>query len=93
MSNITKQDIIKKLSKKTGITYKETSEITTGIIDIVSRGLHQKKIVKLSNFGTFILKEKAERIGRNPKTGVEAIIAARKTVLFHPSQTFKSEIN
>ncbi|MCT4552819.1 MAG: integration host factor subunit alpha [Alphaproteobacteria bacterium] len=93
MSNITKQDIIKKLSKKTGITYKETSEITTGIIDAISNGLLQNKMVKLSNFGTFILKEKAARVGRNPKTGVEAIISARKTVLFHASQTFKSEIN
>ena len=63
------------------------------ILDEIVKELSNGNDVKLSSFGTFSLRQKKERSGRNPKTGVEAIISPRKVISFKPSQTMRKTIN
>ena len=63
------------------------------IVDEIVNELGQGKDVKLSSFGTFSLRDKKSRIGRNPKTGVEAVISSRRVISFKPSQTMRKVIN
>lgn len=91
--NIKKQDLAKILAKKTGISLKEASNITNEIFDNIVEGLSKDEEVKISNFGTFKVLHKPERIGRNPKTKEPAVIKARKVVSFYSSKKFKDQIN
>ena len=67
--------------------------ILEDIFDILIVSLKEKGQVKISNFGTFILRHKKSRIGRNPKTKKKAIISERNVILFRPSKFFKNKIN
>ena len=63
------------------------------ILDEIVKELSAGNDVKLSSFGTFSLRDKKERSGRNPKTGVEAVISSRRVISFKPSQTMRKQIN
>ena len=67
--------------------------IMEDIFEILLKSLKEKGKVKISNFGTFTLRHKKSRIGRNPKTKKEAIISERNVVLFKPSKSLKNKIN
>ena len=76
-----------------GLSRKDSTDILDMILDEIVKELSNGNDVKLSSFGTFSLRQKKERSGRNPKTGVEAIISPRKVISFKPSQTMRKTIN
>ena len=91
--NLTKKDLVNSIYMQIGYSKKVSETLLEEFFDILLNNLIQKKIVKLSKFGTFYLKEKKQRIGRNPKTKKEAIITARNVISFKPSKEFKKFVN
>ena len=91
--NLTKNDIVKSIYMQVGFPKKVIDEILYDIINLIIDGIKKDKKLKISNFGTFVLREKKSRIGRNPKTKVENIVKERKVVLFKPSKDFKKFVN
>lgn len=86
---ITRQDLSEVIFRKTSIPRKMSNKIIDEIIQEITGSLEKGENVKIAKFGTFSLREKKERIGRNPKTKEEFVISARKVVLFKPSSTIK----
>ena len=91
--NLTKKQIINSIYMQLGYSKNLIENIIKDIFDILLENLKEKGKVKISNFGTFILRHKKSRIGRNPKTKKEAIISERNVVLFKPSKSLKNKIN
>ncbi len=87
--SLTKQDIANTLVKETNLTQTEALVLTNEFFDQITQQLGKGKNVKLSSFGNFILREKSERPGRNPKTGEEVMISARKVVTFKAGPKLK----
>ena len=92
-SNLTRIEIANNLNKEIGISRSESSYFVDTIITEMIESLIQKKILKISSFGTLKLRHKNERIGRNPKTKEEKIISERNVILFKPSKELKKFIN
>ena len=90
--NLRKKDIVKNLSSKLGLSENYTKEIINNFIKILSNSIKEEN-VNLKNLGSFSVKQKKERIGRNPKTKVQYIISSRKTVNFVPSKKIYEKIN
>ena len=90
---LTRQDISEALYKHVGLSKHESALMLETVLDQISNALIDGKSVKLSSFGTFIPKQKRERIGRNPKTGVSAKIDARRVISFKASKLMKERIN
>ena len=76
-----------------GYSKKLIENLLEDIFEVLLESLKNNGKVKISNFGTFILRHKKSRIGRNPKTKKEAIISERNVILFKPSKYFKKKIN
>ena len=93
MKNITRDDIANSINYDFGLSKKDCLDLVNDIIDFIILGLEKDKIVKIHNFGTFKLKRKKNRIGRNPKTKVEFIISERNVVSFKPSKFLLNYIN
>ncbi len=93
MKTITRADVAETLYQEVGLSRKESGEILDMVLEEISNELASGNDVKLSSFGTLALKDKKERIGRNPKTGVEATISSRRVISFKPSQTMRKAIN
>lgn len=93
MKTITRSDIAEKIYEEVGISRKDSGEILDLIVDEIKEEFVNGRDVKLSSFGTFLLKKKNPRIGRNPKTGVEADISARTVLSFKPSQNLRQALN
>ncbi len=91
--NLTKKDIINSIYMQLGFSKKILDVILEDILDIIVKSLKSNKKVKISNFGTFEIRYKKERKGRNPKTKEIKIISSRNVVLFKPSKDFKEFIN
>ncbi len=91
--NITRNELYQIVYKELGISKNISAEFTDKIFDIVLNQLKNKKFVKISLFGTFKLKQKNERVGRNPKTKEEKKIIARNVVTFKPSKFLLKKIN
>ena len=91
--NLTKKDLVNLIYMQLGFS-KQISEnlIEDFFLTIVSNIKREKKL-KLSNFGTFTVREKKSRIGRNPKTKEEKMISSRNVILFKPSKDFKEFVN
>ena len=90
---MTKADIVEKIYDKVGFSKKESAELVETVFDIIKSTLEKGDKIKLAGFGNFVVKEKANRRGRNPQTGDEIIISARKILTFKPSQVLKASIN
>ena len=90
---LTRQDISEALYRQVGLSKHESAIMLETVLDQISGALIDGKSVKLSSFGTFIPREKRERVGRNPKTGVPATINARRVISFKPSKLMKDRIN
>ena len=90
---LTRQDISEALFRQIGLSKHESSVMLESVLDQISNALIDGQTVKLSSFGTFSPRKKRERIGRNPKTGVEATINARRVISFKPSKLMKDRIN
>ena len=90
---LTRNDISEAIFRDIGLSKQESSQLLESVLLHISEALVENKVVKLSSFGTFSPKNKRARIGRNPKTGVEATINARRVVSFRPSSLMKAKIN
>tara|TARA_Y100000590_G_C15494700_1_gene929206 strand:- start:148 stop:441 length:294 start_codon:yes stop_codon:yes gene_type:complete len=91
--NLTKKEIINSIYMQIGFSKKISSNILEDIFQILLKNIISQKKVKIAKFGTFILRKKKERIGRNPKTKEQKIIRERNVVLFKPSKEIKLYIN
>lgn len=93
MKTITRADVAETIYEEIGLSRKDSGEILDMVIDEIKTELANGHDVKLSSFGTLSLRKKNPRIGRNPKTGVEAEISARTVISFKPSQNLRKTIN
>ena len=92
MSALTKADLAEQLFDQLGLNKREAKEVVELFFEEISRSLEDNVQVKLSGFGNFELKEKKERPGRNPKTGEDVPISARRVVTFHAGQKLKARV-
>lgn len=90
---LTRADIADELHRAIGFSRAECADFVEQVIDTISEALLAGENVKLSSFGSFILREKGARIGRNPKTGVEVTIEPRTVLTFRPSQILRKRLN
>jgi integration host factor subunit alpha len=93
MKTITRADVAETIYEEIGLSRKDSGDILDMIIDGVIEELSKGNEVKLSSFGTFSLRDKKARVGRNPKTGIEAEISPRRVISFKPSQNMRNAIN
>tara|TARA_B100000029_G_C17388751_1_gene892584 strand:+ start:445 stop:738 length:294 start_codon:yes stop_codon:yes gene_type:complete len=91
--NLTKKEIINSIYMQLGFSKNLIENILEDIFEILLETLKEKGKVKVTNFGTFELRHKKSRIGRNPKTKEKAIISERNVILFKPSKFLKNKIN
>lgn len=89
---LTKADMAEKLFEELGLNKREAKELVESLFDEIRESLQQDEQVKLSGFGNFDLRDKSERPGRNPKTGEEIPISARRVVTFKPGQKLKARV-
>ena len=90
---MTKRDIVEKIEAKTGMKKKESSEILEAVFSIMKYTLESGETLKISGFGSFEVKHKADRIGRNPQTGYAMTISARRVLTFKPGSVLRQAIN
>ncbi len=91
--NLTKKEIINSIYMQIGFSKKISENLLEDVFEIILKNIISQKKVKISKFGTFILRNKKKRIGRNPKTKEEKIISERNVILFKPSKKLKEYIN
>tara|TARA_B100001029_G_C14582188_1_gene194567 strand:+ start:46 stop:345 length:300 start_codon:yes stop_codon:yes gene_type:complete len=91
--NLTKKDIINSIYMQIGFSKKISENLLEDIFQIILKNIIIENKVKISRFGTFTLRNKKERIGRNPKTKKKAIISERNVILFKASKELKEFIN
>ena len=91
--NLTKKDIINSLYLQIGYPKKVTENVLEDLFNIIFDELKKNGKVKITNFGTFTVRKKNSRIGRNPKTKDIKTISERNVILFKPSNEFKKKIN
>ncbi len=90
---ITRADLAEAVYEEVGLSRNESSDLVEAVLEEISKALIQGDGVKLSSFGSFAVREKGERVGRNPKTGVEVPISPRKVLVFRASHVLKDRIN
>ena len=91
--NLTKKDLVNLIYMQLGFSKQIAENLIDDFLLTISLNIKNEKKLKLSKFGTFSIREKKSRIGRNPKTKERKIISERKVVLFKPSKEFKDFIN
>ena len=89
---MTKAEIVEMVHRNSDLSKNEAAEITETIFETIRQSLERGEGVKLPGFGNFSVREKNARVGRNPKTGKEMKISARKVVSFKPSQILKDRV-
>ena len=89
---LTKAEMAERLFEELGLNKREAKELVEMFFEEVRGALENGRQVKLSGFGNFNLRDKSERPGRNPKTGEEIPITARRVVTFHPGQKLKARV-
>jgi integration host factor subunit alpha len=89
---LTRADLAESLHKSVGLSRADSSRLVENILGHMSDALANGENVKISGFGTFVLRDKGERIGRNPKTGIEVPIAPRRVLTFRASQMMRDRI-
>jgi integration host factor subunit alpha len=92
-STVTKADIVDKVYEKIGFSKKEASDLVEMVFEALRGTLVKGEKVKISGFGKFEVKQKKERVGRNPQTGDRITISARRVLNFSPSQVLKALLN
>lgn len=90
---VTRADLYEAVYSRVGLSRTESAALVELILKEICDCLERGEIVKLSSFGSFLVRSKTERIGRNPKTGVEAPIKPRKVMVFKASNVLKARIN
>lgn len=92
-STLTRAEIAETLNRHIGLSRSESATIVESLLGHIAEALEQGQNVKISGFGTFTLRDKRERVGRNPKTGIEVPISPRRVLTFRPSQTMRERIS
>ena len=90
---ITRADLCEAVYQKVGLSRTESADLVENVLDEISACVVRGESVKLSSFGSFLVRDKGERIGRNPKTGEEVPISPRRVMVFKPSNVLKQKIN
>jgi integration host factor subunit alpha len=90
---VTKAELADTLFERLGLNKREAKDMVDGFFDEIRAALERGESVKLSGFGNFQLRDKPQRPGRNPKTGEEIAITARRVVTFHASQKLKAAVS
>ena len=93
MATITRMDLANALKDRFGLTASDSYKMIDIIFSEIQESLINDEEVKIAGFGTFKILSKSARIGRNPKTGVPAVISARRVATFRPSENFKKDVN
>ena len=92
IGTLTRADLAETINRKMGLSRAESLDIVEAILAKMCDAMSDGENVKISGFGTFLLRDKAERIGRNPKTGVEVPITPRRVMTFRASQILKDRV-
>jgi integration host factor subunit alpha len=92
VGTLTRADLADTINRKLGFSRAEALELVEAILRHMCAAMSNGENVKISGFGTFVLREKRERIGRNPKTGVEVPITSRRVMTFRASQLLKERV-
>lgn len=90
---VTRADLCEAVYQKVGLSRTESADLVEMVLDEISDCLATGESVKLSSFGSFVVRKKGERVGRNPKTGEEVPISPRRAMVFKPSNVLKQKIN
>ncbi len=90
---LTRADLSEAVYQEVGLSRNESAELVEAVLGEMADALVQGEMVKISSFGTFSVREKGERIGRNPKTGEEVPILPRRVLVFRASHVLKNRIN
>lgn len=92
VGTLTRADLSEQVHREIGLSRADSASVVEQILEHMCSALAQGQNVKISGFGSFILREKGERVGRNPKTGVEVPIAPRRVLTFRASQMLRDRI-
>ena len=92
VGTLTRADLAATINRKMGFSRAESPDMVEGILAHMCDALSDGENVKISGFGSFVLRDKKERVGRNPKTGVEVPITSRRVLTFRASQLLKDRI-
>ena len=92
VGTLTRADLSDALQREVGLSRADSAKLVEEILDHMCDALARGENVKISGFGTFVLRDKGQRIGRNPKTGVEVPIAPRRVLTFRASQIMRDRI-
>ncbi len=93
MLTITRAHIAEMIYTQVGLSRNESADLLEDVLDRIAARLEQGETVKISGFGTFSVRQKGRRIGRNPKTGEEVPILPRRVLVFRPSHVLKAHVN
>jgi integration host factor subunit alpha len=89
---LTRMDLSEAVFREVGLSRNESAQLVEAVLEHMSDALVKGEQVKISSFGTFSVRDKSARVGRNPKTGEEIPISARRVVTFRPGQKLKSQV-
>lgn len=92
VGTLTRADIADTINHQVGLSRADAAQMVESVLNHMTSALERGENVKISGFGTFLLRDKGERIGRNPKTGVEVPITPRRVLTFRASQMMKDRI-
>ena len=90
---LTRAQLTEAVYEEVGLSRNESAELVESVLKEMSKALIRGESVKISSFGSFTIRSKSERVGRNPKTGEEVPISPRRVIIFKPSHVLKSRIN
>lgn len=90
---ITRAQLSEAVYQEVGLSRNESADLLESVLNMITDALSKDETVKISSFGSFSVRQKGQRIGRNPKTGEEVPILPRKVLVFRPSQVMKARIN
>src|SRR6266704_6952498 len=89
----TRADLCEAVYQKVGLSRTESADLVELVLDEISACIVRGEAVKLSSFGSFVVRQKGQRVGRNPKTGQEVPISPRRVLIFRASHALKDQIN
>jgi integration host factor subunit alpha len=90
---VTRADLCEAVYQRVGLSRTESADLVESVLNEISGCIIRGEAVKLSSFGSFVVRNKGERVGRNPKTGEEVPISPRRVMVFKPSNVLKQRIN
>ena len=93
MTAVTRAQLAETIYVQVGLSRNESADLLETVLARMSAALQEGESVKISGFGTFSVRQKGRRVGRNPKTGIEVPILPRRVLVFRPSQVLKARVN